>query len=87
MVEPWIALSAAETVVLPAATPVVTPLVPIVAKPEGDVLHKTDVVTSCVVLLLYVPTALNGRVIPGARLEFAGLTVIDCNVGLHMPAL
>lgn len=76
----------AVIVLLPAATEVATPLKPVallmVAVPVLEELQVTDLVRSCVVLLEYMPVAVNCCVVPSAMLGVAGVTTMDCKVAL-----
>ena len=68
----------AVMVVLPAATGVAKPVaVAIVATLVLLELHVTDVVILAVVLLEYVPVAINDSGTPSAVLAVAGVTAID----------
>jgi hypothetical protein len=70
-------------VVAPTETPLAKPCVPalllMVANAELDDLHTTLAVMSCVVLLLYVPVAVNCWLNPAATAAFAGVTAIEVN--------
>ena len=71
---------AAVMLVVPATTPVASPLVAlIVAAAVLDDVHTTPVVNGAVVPLLYVPVAVYCCVSPAAMLAVAGVTAIDCN--------
>src|SRR5580765_4337287 len=81
MIVPEVAL----IVVVPVATPVARPWVPlvllIVATPVSDEAHVTDVVRFWVLPSLKVPVAVNCWV-PLMPIEgFGGVTANDCNVG------
>jgi hypothetical protein len=65
--------------VVPAATPVATPLALIVAVAVLDDVHVTPVVNAAVVPLLYVPVAVYCCVSPAAMLTVVGVTAIDCS--------
>lgn len=71
----------AVMVVVPTATAVASPFVPvellIAAIPVSEEFQVTDVVISRVVLSEKVPMAVNGWVCPRAMLWFAGVTAID----------
>src|SRR6185369_1385086 len=84
-VEPVTAPEVALMVVVPVATPVARPWLPlvllIVATPVSDDAHVTEVVRSWVLPSLKVPVAVNCWV-PATLIEgFAGVTAIDCNAG------
>jgi len=76
-VEPVIVPKAAAMVVLPVATLVASPVFEIVAAAGFEEVQTTDVETSCVLLSLKNPVAVNCFVVPVAIVEFAGVTVID----------
>lgn len=76
-VEPLIVPNAAAMVVLPVATLVATPVLPIVAATGFEELQTTDAEISCVLLSLNDPVAVNCLVVPVAIVEFAGVTVSD----------
>ena len=76
-VEPLIFPKAAEIVVLPVATLVTCPVLATVAAAGFDDVHRTEFETSCVLLSLKVPVAVNCLVVPFAILELAGVTAID----------
>jgi len=53
-----------------------------VATDALDELHNAEEVTSCVLLSLKVPVAVNCLLVPIAMVEFAGVTVSDTNVAV-----
>src|SRR5271163_1883065 len=59
---------------------VATPPAAIVATVVFDDIHVAVAVRSCVVLLLYVPVAVNGVSVPTGTVELAGVTVIETRV-------
>lgn len=79
-VEPLIAPSVAEMVVVPVARLVAAPWLLMVAVAGVEEPHRTESVRSCVLASLKVPVAVNCFVVPTAMLEFAGVTAIDTNV-------
>ncbi len=79
-VEPLIEPEVAVIVVLPCATLVANPAALIVATLVVPELHVTVPVKFCVVLLLYVPVAVNCSVAPALIEGLAGVTAIDTNV-------
>src|SRR5262249_61331522 len=85
-VEPVTAPEVALMVVVPAATAVARPWVPLVllmvAVPVTDEAHVTDVVRFWVLPSLNVPVAVNCWVAPLAIDGFAGVTASDVNVGV-----
>src|SRR5277367_4466085 len=70
---------AAVMLVVPAATPVATPLALIVPAAVFDDVQLTPVVNAAVLPLLYVPVAVYCCVSPAAMLAVAGVTAIDCS--------
>src|SRR5581483_6990544 len=78
-VEPLTDPKVALIVLVPAATPVASPAVVIVATEVVPDAHVTWLVTFCVLLSVYVPVAVNCCVVPLAIDGFAGVTAIDCN--------
>ena len=76
-VEPLIVPNAAVIVVLPVATLVTVPVLPILATVGFDELHNTEPEMSCVLLSLKEPVAVNCLLVPVAMDELAGVTVID----------
>ena len=86
-VDPCAEPSEAEIVVFPLATEVAIPPGLTVATPVFELLQLAELVKSWMLVSLYVPAALNCWESPGASEEFAGLTAIDCRVGLHIPPL
>jgi hypothetical protein len=76
-VEPLTVPKAAAIVVLPGATLVARPVLLIVAAAGLEELHTTDPETSCVLLSLNEPVAVNCRVVPVAIVAFAGVTVSE----------
>lgn len=73
-VEPLTEPKAAAIVLVPAATLVTSPLLLIVAVAAVEELQSTDSVTSCVLLSLKVPVAVNCLVAPMGIVELAGET-------------
>lgn len=73
-VEPLTEPKAAEIVLVPAATLVTSPLLLIAAVAAVEELQSTDSVTSCVLLSLKVPVAVNCLVAPIGIVELAGET-------------
>jgi hypothetical protein len=71
----------AETVVLPAATPVANPVALMEAKPVGSTLHVTLVVKFLGGPLLYVPVAVYCSELPTNRIAFPGVTAMDSRAG------
>src|SRR5262249_34235660 len=84
-VEPVTAPEVALMVVVPAATAVARPWVPLVllmvAVPVTDEAHVTDVVRFWVLPSLNVPVAVNCWVAPTPIEGLAGVTAIDCSAG------
>ena len=82
-VEPVIAPDVALMLVVPVATPVARPWLPlvllIVAMPVSDEAHVTDVVRFWVLPSLKVPVAVNCWVPPTPIEGFAGVTAKACN--------
>jgi hypothetical protein len=79
-VEPTTDPEVALMVLVPAATPVARPPVPILAVAVVPDPHVTDDVRFCVLLSLKVPVAVNCCVDPLAIDELAGVTAMDCSV-------
>jgi hypothetical protein len=75
--EPLIVPEVAVTVLLPCAPPVARPVLLIVATEAIEEVHVA--VKVCVVLLLYVPVAVNCWVSPAAIEAVAGVTEIEVN--------
>ena len=65
---------------LPVATLVSRPWLLMVAAAGFEEVQTTEAVTSCVLLSLNVPVALNCFVVPTAMVEFAGVTAIEIKV-------
>ncbi len=80
--EPVIAPKAAVIVVAPTLRPVATPVAVIDAMLVTEEAQVTDAETSSFVPLLYVAMAVNCRVSPRGRLEFAGSTLIEVTVAV-----
>jgi hypothetical protein len=70
----------AETVVVPTATAVASPLAAIVAVAVLDDAHVTVVVRFCVERSVYVPVAVNCCVRPFATVGLAGVTAMETSV-------
>jgi len=85
VVEPLIRPEAASIVVGPKPVAVATPCVPevllMVATPIADELHVTVSVTSCMLLLVYVPVAVNCCLAESEIVGSAGVTAIETSVG------
>jgi hypothetical protein len=79
-VDPLIAPKSALIVLPPVATLVSRPWLLMVAAAGFEEVQTTEAVTSCVLLSLNVPVALNCFVVPTAILEFAGVTTIEIKV-------
>ena len=79
-VDPLIAPKSALIVLLPVATLVSRPWLLMVAAAGFEEVQTTEAVTSCVLLSLNVPVALNCFVVPTAMVEFAGVTAIEIKV-------
>ena len=71
---------AAVMVVVPFSRPEASPTLPIVAAPGFEELHNAEAVTSCVLLSLNVPLAVNCFVVPGAVAALTGVTVNEIRV-------
>jgi len=82
VVDPLIAPSVAEIVVVPVARLPTEPRLFMVAVAGLEEPQRTESVRSCVLLSLKVPVAVNCLVVPTAILEFAGVTAIDTNAAL-----
>jgi hypothetical protein len=67
-------------VVPPDATPVATPCALIVALVGEDEVQTATAETSCALESLNVPVAVNCFVVPGAIVEFAGVTAMETRV-------
>ena len=84
IVDPEIPFRAAWIVAFPGPTLVANPFRPtvllIVATVEGEELHVTALVRSCVLLSVYVPVALNCSVAPCVIVGFAGVTLSEVRV-------
>ena len=76
-VDPLIVPKAAWMVVLPVATLVTKPWLLTVAAAGFEEVQTTEAETSCVLLSLKVPVAVNGRVAPTAMVELEGVTASD----------
>jgi hypothetical protein len=76
-VDPLTKPKTALIVLLPVATLVRRPWLSMVAVAGLEEVHTTDPVTSCVLLSLNVPVAVNCLVVASAMLEFAGVTASD----------
>ena len=76
-VEPLTVPNAAAIVVLPGAMLVARPVLLIVAAAGLEELHTTDPETSCVLLSLNDPVAVNCLVVPVAIVALAGVTTSD----------
>ena len=81
VVEPVIVPEVAVTVVLPKDTLLATPRLFTVAMVGVALLQVTVVVKFRVLPSLYVPVAVNGRVVPKANDGFAGVTAIETKTG------
>jgi hypothetical protein len=81
VVLPVLPFSAAEIVVVPPPCAVARPPDEIVATGVFEELQVTLDVTFAVVLLLYVPVAVNCCVVPLAKLGSEGVTVMPVSVG------
>jgi hypothetical protein len=68
-------------VAVPGEMPVAMPLPFTAATPVADDVQKTPAVSTCELLSLYVPVAVNCCVAPGRMEAFAGVTTIDTSVG------
>jgi len=79
-VDPLTAPKFAVMVLLPVALLVSRPRLLIVAAAGFEEVQTTDPVTSCVLLSLNVPVAVNCFVVPTAILEFAGVTAMEIKV-------
>ncbi len=77
---PLTPLSAAVTVVEPAATAFTSPVEVMVATVWLAAVHVTDELTFTVDPSLYVAVAVNCWLAPGAKLALAGVTEIDVSV-------
>ena len=71
---------------VPAATPVASPAVLIVATDDVADAQVTWLVRFCVELSENVPVAVNCWVAPAVMLGLAGVTAIDCRVAVAAPA-
>jgi hypothetical protein len=78
---PFTPFSEAEIVVVPPPCPVASPPDEMVATAVIDELQIALDVTLAVVLLLYVPVAVNCCVDPFAKLGSEGVTVMEVSVG------
>jgi len=76
-VDPLTAPKTALIVLLPVATLVTRPWLLMVAAAGFEEVQTADALTSCVLLSLNVPVAVNCLVVPTAMLEFAGVTAIE----------
>jgi hypothetical protein len=81
VVEPLIDPNVAWIVVLPCAILLASPALLIVATDVNTEAHVTEPLRSCVVLLEYVPVAVNCWVFPNPTDGLAGVTEIDSKVG------
>jgi hypothetical protein len=80
--EPLTLPELAPMVAVPAALLVASPALEIVAMPVADDCQVAEFVRSLVDESLYVPVAVNCCVSPAATDGFAGVTAIDCRVGV-----
>src|SRR5262249_50680879 len=78
---PLTAPSVAEIVVVPAATPVASPVELIVAAAVLEDAHVTWLVRFCVLESEYVPVAVYCPVAPAVSVALAGVTASDVSVG------
>jgi len=82
VVEPLTEPNVADIVLVPVATLVTSPWLLIVAVAAVEEAHRTEAVTSCVLLSLKVPVAVNCLFVPTGMLELAGVTAIETRVAL-----
>ena len=75
----------AMIVVLPAATPVASPAVLMVATNVAAEFHVAELVRFCALPSLKVPVAVNCCVAPFAMEGLAGVTAIELNVCVEVP--
>ena len=81
VVEPLTVPEVAVIVVTPCAMLVASPVLPTVAMLGLEEVQVTELVRFCVVLLLYVPVAVNCWFVLTGIVGFAGVTAIETRAG------